>query len=66
MAPQARVSPEGFVAQRFDVDFEGTGNWVLTTFRPSPLLGNPANGLQMQAMTDEQVADWPELVVREG
>jgi len=63
---QARVSPEGFVAQRFDVEFEGNGSWILTAYRPNPLMGNPANGLQMQAFSDEDVADWVELVPKQN
>lgn len=53
---QVRVNPDGYVAQRFNFDFNGAGNWVLTFFADS--------GLQVKVLTDEDVSDWPELHAR--
>lgn len=52
---QVRVNPDGYVAQRFNWDFNGAGHWVLTFFADS--------GLQVKVLADEDVADWSELRV---
>jgi hypothetical protein len=55
---RARVNPEGFVAQRFDRDFNGHGNWVLTHIAKG--------ALAIQVFTDEEVADWAPLMCTPG
>lgn len=50
---RARVSPDGYVAQRFDRDMVGDKRWVLTH------LGS--GGLSIQVLSDDEVADWPRL-----
>lgn len=57
---QARVDPEGFVAQRFEHDFNDHGHWVLT------YLDDSVGGLTVRILDDAAVADWPELVPRTG
>lgn len=52
---QARVSPDGFVAQRFPDDFNGHGNWVVT-------YTNDEGGITVRVVKDDEVADWPRLV----
>lgn len=52
---QVRVSPDGFVAQRFDRDFNGAGNWVLTYLSD--------HGIEVKVLNDIAVADWPRLEV---
>jgi hypothetical protein len=49
---QVKLSPDGFVAQRFpETNFNGQGHWILTYL-------DPDNGLTVQIFSDEQVADW--------
>ncbi len=50
---QARVNPDGFVAERFDHDFNGHGHWVLTYF-------DDVAGLTVKVFDDAAVADWRE------
>jgi hypothetical protein len=52
---EARMSPDGFVAQRFpEQNFNGQGHWILTFWTLEA-------GLTLQIFSDEQVADWPPL-----
>lgn len=48
---QARVNPDGFVAQRFDADFNGRGHWLLMHIVDEV-------GLTATVLTDEEVQDW--------
>jgi hypothetical protein len=53
----ARMSPDGFVAQRFpEQNFNGHGHWVLTYLQENV-------GLTVQIFSDEQVADWSPLTL---
>lgn len=52
----ARVNPDGFVAQRFDDEFNGRGNWLLM----SVVNGN----LQASVHTDEDVRSWAQLFTK--
>lgn len=52
----ARLSPEGFVAQRFPQDFNGHGHWIVTSC-------SDETQLQVTVKSDDEVADWPVLVV---
>jgi hypothetical protein len=47
-------SPDGFVAQRFAQDSNGHGHWLVARIGPG--------GLEVEALNDEQVADWLPLV----
>ena len=53
----ARLSPDGYVAQRMDDSINGQGNWLLTYADKE----NVQIGLQV--FTDEQVSDWPLLTL---
>lgn len=56
---QARVDPDGFVAQRFDRDFNGHGNWILTYLTEQ--------GVEIRVLNDDEVASWPQLgIVTDG
>jgi hypothetical protein len=49
---QARMSPDGFVAQHFpECNFNDQGHWILTYWTAD-------SGLTVQVFSDEQVADW--------
>jgi hypothetical protein len=53
----ARMSPDGFVAQRFpEQNFNNQGHWILTYWTPD-------KGLTVQIFSDEQVADWSPLTL---
>ncbi len=49
-----RMSPEGYVAQRFTAP-DGVEQWVLLHWLDDA-------GLTLTLKTDEEVAKWPELV----
>lgn len=55
----AKRSPDGYVAQRMfpeDIDPRGPrGPWVLAAFDPD------RGGLYVEVLTDDDVADWPDL-----
>ena len=51
---QARVSPEGFVAQRL-TDDQGQPRWILTSMVPGA-------GLTVSLLDDDEVAGWPHLL----
>jgi hypothetical protein len=52
---EARMSPDGFVAQCFpEHNFNGQGHWILTFWTAEA-------GLTVQIFSDEQVADWSPL-----
>lgn len=54
MMRQARMSPDGFVAQHFpEGDFKDP--WVLTYWTPN-------SGLTVEVFSDEQVVDWVPLI----
>jgi hypothetical protein len=54
-ARQARMSPDGFVAQHFpECNFNNQGHWILTYLKEYP----DDVGLTVQIFSDEQVADW--------
>jgi hypothetical protein len=55
---EVRISPDRFVAQRLDRDFNGHGNWILT------FLGE--YGIELKVLDDEAVAGWPRLSVQLG
>jgi hypothetical protein len=54
---QARMSPDGFVAQHFpECSFNNQGHWVLTYLKDDV-------GLTVQIFSDEQVATWLPLLL---
>lgn len=54
---EARISPTGFIAQRFpEQNFNGHGHWILTYWTREA-------GLNVQALSDAQVSDWVPLTV---
>jgi hypothetical protein len=55
---EARLSPRGFVAQRLEENINGKGRWVETFVIDGSSL------LNLEVFNDE-VADWPRLVVGE-
>lgn len=54
---EARVGPDGYIAQRMPFSINGKGHWLLTASTVGEL---------WRAFSDEQVSDWPELVLKEG
>lgn len=55
MIAHPRLSPDGFVAQHTGRDINGHGPWILLSW-------DDESGLKLEALDDEDVADWPELV----
>lgn len=53
----ARLSPEGFVAQKLCRN--GVYRWVVTSCTEE-------TDLQVTLKSDEEVEDWPQLVVADG
>jgi hypothetical protein len=56
---EARLSPRGFVAQRLEESINGKGRWVETFVIDGSSL------LNLEVFNDDEVADWPRLVVGE-
>lgn len=56
---EARLSPEGFVAQRFPQDFNGHGHWIVTSY-------SDETQLQLTVKSDDEVKDWSVLVAAHG
>lgn len=57
-APEARVSPNGFVVQRMPISFNDKGHWLLTYMQDEQLA--------VAVYTDDDVQDWPRLVLAEA
>jgi excisionase family DNA binding protein len=55
---QARLSPDGFVAQRVGHGENGSGRWVLATL-------DLDGGVYVRACSDDEVSDWPHLGIAE-
>jgi hypothetical protein len=53
---QVRVSPQGMVAQRFDRDFNGKGNWLVTVVS--------SGKVQVVIHSDAQVEKWSPMRVK--
>lgn len=56
---EARLSPEGFVAQRFPQNFNGHGHWIVTSY-------SDETQLQLTVKSDDEVKDWSVLVAAHG
>lgn len=54
---EARLSPDGFVAQKFSRD--GEYQWVVTSYTAE-------TDLQVTLKSADEVKDWPQLVVAGG
>ena len=57
MTPEGRVSPDGFIAQRWPVPVNDR-RWVL-------LRVDAHEQMELKVLTDADVADWPQLVLKE-
>lgn len=55
---EARLSPRGFVVQRMEKDINGKGHWVET-------FATEDSYMNLEVFNDEEVADWPRLVLGE-